>query len=138
MGVSRRKDSAARLRRVARRAVLALAVVAVVLSLVAAVALAWRGPTGSERQAIAAVARRTPHAGSSRVSVSHIRVSTVGPWASAVVTIYFGSEPDNAVDILHKVHGKWHNANIGTAGEWCVMPVKDQRNLGFSSSYPCH
>ncbi|HEY1690331.1 MAG TPA: hypothetical protein VGF95_15865 [Solirubrobacteraceae bacterium] len=103
----------------------------------AAPALAWRTPGHSERRAIARVARQTPHAGSSRVSVGDIRVSTVGPWASATVTIYFESEPDEATDILHKLHGRWVNAGAGTAGEWCVMPTKDQRNLGFSAGYPC-
>jgi hypothetical protein len=102
-----------------------------------ATAMAWRHPNPSERRAIAGVASRSAHAGHSKVSVSEIRVSTVGPWASATVTIYFGNSPDSATDILHKAHGKWVNASIGTAGEWCVMPIKDQRNLGFPSSYPC-
>jgi hypothetical protein len=107
------------------------------ISLATPVALAWRTASARERRAITSVARQVPHAGSSKVYVSHIRVSTVGPWASATITIYFGKEPDNAVDILHDTHGAWHNAGLGTAGEWCVMPAKDQRNLGFSTSYPC-
>jgi hypothetical protein len=44
--------------------------------------------------------------------------------------------PDGATDILHKVHGKWINDGAGTAGEECVMPPKDRRNLGFGY-YPC-
>ena len=69
--------------------------------------------------------------------MSEIHLSTVGPWASATVTLYFDGEPDNAVDILREVDGHWRNARLGTAGEWCVMPVKDQRNLGFSAGYRC-
>lgn len=118
-----------------------LARCAVVLGLLCLIwtasAWAWRRPTVRERRAISQVAAHTPHAGPSKVTVSNIRVSTVGPWASATVTIYFGSEPDNAVDILHEVDAKWTNASDGTAGEWCVMPRKDQRNLGFPSGYPC-
>ncbi len=100
-------------------------------------AFAWRRPTASERAEIRATARRVAHAGGP-VHVSGIRLSTVGPWASATITIYFGNAPDSATDILRKTHGHWTNASNGSAGEWCVMPVKDQRNLGFSASYPCH
>lgn len=72
------------------------------------------------------------------MTVSRIHVSTVGPWASATIAINVGAgAPDYATDILHNVHGRWINAGAGTAGEWCVMPHKDQRNLGFSTSYPC-
>ena len=38
---------------------------------------------------------------------------------------------------MHKVHGKWINVGAGTGGEWCVMPRKDIRNLGFPLSYLC-
>src|ERR1700730_11410886 len=116
---------------------LALASLVFLVVLVAS-AWGWRRPSANERRAIAAVARHVPHAGGSSVHVSNIRLSTVGPWASATVTIYFANVPDSAVDILHRVHGAWHNASIGTAGEWCVMPARDQRNLGFPGSYPCH
>jgi hypothetical protein len=77
----------------------------------AASAMAWRPPTQSQRQ-----------------------VSTVGPWASAGVTIY---PLGLSTDILHKVHRKWILASNGTAGEWCVMPRKDQRNLGFPAGALC-
>ena len=114
------------------------ALVGLLLSLAfVAEAFGWRRPTSIEREAITAVAARVPHAGGSRVRVSGIRVSTVGPWASAGLTIDVDGYPDTAVDILHKVHGKWRNASWGTSGEWCVMPRRDQRNLGFPSSYPC-
>jgi len=114
------------------------AVAATVTSLtLTASALAWRHPTSSERSAITRAANRTPHAGShKKVQVSNIRVSTVGPWASATVAIYFGKQPDQATAVLHKVHGKWVSAGAGTAGEQCVMPPKDRRNLGFGP-YPC-
>jgi hypothetical protein len=115
-----------------------IALVGLLLSLAfAAEAFGWRRPTSIERKAITSVAARVPHAGGSRVHVSRIRVSTVGPWASAGLTIDVDGYPDTAVDILHKVHGKWRNASTGTSGEWCVMPRRDQRNLGFPSSYPC-
>jgi hypothetical protein len=100
-------------------------------------ALASRRPTQWERQAITRVGERTPHAGNSRVYVRNIRVSTIGPWASALLTIHFGEHPDNAIGIFHYTRGRWTSASIGTAGEWCVMPAKDQRNLGFPASYPC-
>jgi hypothetical protein len=98
---------------------------------VTASALAWRGPTESERKAITRAAERTPHAaGTGRVYVGQIRVSTVGPWASAEGTIYV-PEPDNATIILHKIHDQWKYGNVGTAGEQCIMPRADQQNLGF-------
>jgi len=115
-----------------------VALVAVtVLSLVfAGAASAWRAPTLSERQAIRRVAEGTGHAGAGKVHVSDIHVSTVGPWSSAVIAVYFNGEPDDAVDILHKVHGTWllTKHSPGTFGEQCGigMPRKDQQNLGFS------
>jgi hypothetical protein len=100
-------------------------------------AMAWRHPTASERGAITRAASRTPTSPPHKmVHVSRIRVSTVGPWASATITIYVGNVPDAATDILHKVHGKWINAGAGTAGEQCVMPLKDRRDLGLAG-YPC-
>jgi len=112
-----------------------LAVVAglvVVLCLGAATsAMAWRKPTRSERSAIARAARQTPTVPNKTIHVRNIHVSTVGPWASAGVGIYFGKTLDSATAILHKVHGKWINAGAGTDGEWCVMPLRDQRDLGF-------
>ena len=123
-----------RTRRVARVAVLTVIVLCLALT---ASAIAWRHPTRSERSAITRAASRTPHAGHSNVQVSGIRVSTVGPWASARVMIYVASLPDYATDILHKVHGRWIVASTGTAGEWCVMLRKDVQNLGFPVSYRC-
>ncbi len=100
-------------------------------------AMAWRHPTASERQAIIRAASRTPTSPPhEKVHVSNIRVSTVGPWARATITIYFGKAPDAATDILHKVHGKWVNVGAGTSGEECAMPPKDRQNLGFGP-YPC-
>jgi len=102
----------------------------------AATAAAWREPTASERTAITKAAKRTPSAGNSKVSVGQIRVSTVGPWASAGVSILVGGARDNAISILHKVRGTWRFVTVGTAGEGCVMPLKDRRSLGLAS-YPC-
>ena len=135
---STRKNPSRRFWASGRRRTATAALISVFLSLVfAAAATAWRNPTGHERRAITLVAVTAPHAGTARVHVSDIRVSTVGPWASATVTIYFGKTPDSATDILREHDGQWRNASLGTAGEWCVMPAKDQRNLGFPSSYPC-
>ena len=55
--------------------------------------------------------------------------------ASAVVTSYTGHhDPDTALDILHKRHGRWRltKHSPGTAGVSCGigMPRSDQRNLG--------
>lgn len=113
-----------------------VALVTVLCLACAASAMAWRPATASERVAITKAAMSTPHAGGS-VKVTRIRVSTVGPWASATVTIEVGGSPDTAVDILHDVHGQWVYDSVGTAGEWCVMPRKDIQNLGFPVSYPC-
>ena len=79
----------------------------------------------------------TPHAGGSTVKVADIRVSTVGPWASALVTIEVDGSSDSATDILHDVHGQWVYDSVGTSGEWCVMPRNDIQNLGFSVNYRC-
>ena len=119
-----------RSRNVARGATLTVIVLYLTF---AASAMAWRPPTQSQRQAItrAAMSTATPH---KKVHVSNIRVSTVGPWASAGVTIY---PLGLSTDILHKVHRKWILASNGTAGEWCVMPRKDQRNLGFPAGALC-
>lgn len=114
-----------------------VAFVTVLCLTLTASAMAWRQPTRSERSAIVRAAGRTPHAfPHKKVHVSRIRVSTVGPWARATIAIYFGNVPDYATDILHKVHGRWIVANTGTAGEECVMPRKDRRNLGFGY-YSC-
>jgi hypothetical protein len=111
--------------------------VMVLIALVPTAAQAWRRPTSSERNAIASVARGTGHAGPGRVEVKDIHVSTIGPWASAVVElVYTGQPPDDAEDVLHEIGGTWHltKHSPGTFGEWCGigMPVRDQRNLGFS------
>ncbi len=121
---------------IGRATAIALVGVAVSLALVAS-AFAWRRPTRGERKAIVAAAAAAPHAGSSRVHVSNIRVSTVGPWASATVMIYVGNAPDFATAIVHKVRRKWPYASVGTSGEWCVMPRKDRKNLGFPLSFRC-
>jgi hypothetical protein len=116
---------------------LAPAIVVVLWLALTASAIASRAPTAAERRAITKVAIHAPNAAiGKKVQVSHIRVSTVGPWARATITLFFGSAPDSATDILHKVRGKWIDAGAGTAGEECVMPLKDRHNLGFGS-YPC-
>lgn len=106
----------------------------------AATALAWRHPTPSERRAITkAVVQYTEGPRHLEVRASDIRVSAVGPWASATNTIYMHHKiADSAEDILHLIRGTWKVASVGTAGEWCVMPTRDQRNLGFGPGYPCH
>jgi hypothetical protein len=113
------------------------ALAALVFLALAASALAWRAPRQSERRAITAAAERAPHAGGSKVTVSRIRVSTVGPWASATLTIYLQGSPDTATDILRKTHGSWRSVSVGTSGEWCAMPRADQVNLGFGHAPPC-
>jgi hypothetical protein len=121
--------------RLIRRCLAAVIGAVSVALVVAASAVASRAPTRGERAAIARVARHSPRAGSSPVLISRIRVSTVGPWASAVVTSYTGHhDPDTALDILHKRHGRWRltKHSPGTAGVSCGigMPRSDQRNLG--------
>jgi hypothetical protein len=91
-------------------------------------ALAWRQPTPSERRAITQAAEHASHEGRGKIYVSKIRVSTVGPWASAELTKYEPG-PNRATDALHKVHGKWTNARVGSLGAVCVMPAADQQNL---------
>jgi hypothetical protein len=118
-----------------RVGILASAVCLLVALYTAAGAGAWRAPSGSERQAITTAAQGSPRATpEKRVHVSHIRISTVGPWASAVVTIYFGKAPDDAEIVLRKSHGRWRLTahSPGTEGVACGigMPHADQRNLG--------
>jgi hypothetical protein len=116
-----------------QRGVAVLASVGVALT-VAASATASRAPTPGERAAIARAARGTPHAaGTGPVQVSDIRVSTVGPWATAQITVHVGHEPDSALDILRYLSGQWRltKRSPGTAAVSCGigMPLKDQRNL---------
>lgn len=122
------------LRRRYRCVLIGVAVAALCLSVVAN-AGASRRPTPRERRGITHAAKGSPHAGSGKVRVSHIRVSTVGPWASAIVTIIVEHVPDRAIDVLHKVRGRWRltKHSPGTAEVQCGigMPRKDQRNLGF-------
>ena len=122
-----------------RRAGATAVVVVMVLCLtLTASAAAWRHPSATERRAIVRVGKRTPTAAPhTAVRVSFIRISTVGPWAAATVTITVANAPDTATLILHKLRGRWTNANVGTSGEECVMPLKDRRNLGFGP-YPCN
>jgi len=118
-----------------RRGTAVLVGVGVVALTVAASATASRVPTPGERAAIARVARRTPHAaGTGPAHVSDIRVSTVGPWATAQITVYVGHEPDSGLDILRYRSGQWRltKRSGGTVAVSCGigMPLKDQRNLG--------
>jgi hypothetical protein len=118
---------------------LAWVVVPIVIALCLAVtapAMAWRHPTPSGRSALIQAVLRD--AGSHKsIHVSQIRVSTVGPWASATVTFDVANSPGPSTVILHMVQGEWIVASHGTAGEWCVMPRKDQRNLGFPVGGVC-
>jgi hypothetical protein len=98
--------------------------------------MAWRGPSRGERHAIVSAAQDAQRAEPTKpVHVSDIRISTVGPWASAAFTLYFGNEGDSALAMLRKVRGRWvitaHSP--GTEGVQCGigMPHKDQRNLGL-------
>lgn len=100
-------------------------------------ALAWRPPTRSEHRAITRAAKETPTAYPGKtVHVGAIRVSTVGPWASARIAIYINGKPDGAIDILHRVRGKWVNVGAGSSEEQCVMPYPDRQNLGFDERCP--
>ena len=95
-------------------------------------AAAGRPPTPSERLAITQAARRGL-TDPSKLVVSDIRVSTVGPWAKAEIEI----NDNSGTDIFHEVSGQWIDAGGGTAGEWCVMPPEDQTNLGFQAGLLC-
>ena len=99
----------------------------------AASAVVWRRPYRSESKAITAAAAATPHAGRSWISVSNVRVSTVGPWASATVMISSAGQPDSATAIVHEVQGKWRYASVGTDGEWVCCPERIVRILNFRS-----
>ncbi|MGH2940026.1 MAG: hypothetical protein ACRDPE_18090 [Solirubrobacterales bacterium] len=114
-----------------------LGILAAILSCAfASSALAWRPPNRSEHRAITRAAKETPTAYPGKtVHVGGIHVSTVGPWASAQITIYIDGSPDGAIDILHKVGGKWVNVDAGSSEEACVMPSRDRQNLGFTE--PC-
>jgi hypothetical protein len=117
-----------------RRGAAALGAIGVVTLTAAGSATASRAPTPGERAAISRVGKRTPHAaGTGRVHVSHIRVSTVGPWASAQIAVYVGNQPDSALEILRYRSGQWRltKHSPGTEDVSCGigMPLKDQRNL---------
>ena len=100
--------------------------------------MAWRRPSAPERRAITRVAKTARHAEPQKpLHVSDIRVSTVGPWALATLTLYLGHVADKAMVIEHNVHGRWTLTahSPGTSGVQCGidMPHKDQRNLGLGS-----
>lgn len=120
-----------------RRAICSALVTVLFLTLTAS-AMAWRPPTQTERSLITQVASRPAATQHEEVHVTGIRISTVGPWASAGVMGYrpILGAPD-AIYILHKVDGKWIIASSGSSAEWCVMPRKDIKNLGFPVSYRC-
>jgi hypothetical protein len=117
-------------------------------------AMAWRPPTRSERAAIARSATsffQMSNPGR-KLAVSAIHVSTVGPWATVVVTANF-APPRSLTDMLQKVHGKWINRasavngaipspipGIQATGDvtWCgVMPRKDGQDLGLPPVGKC-
>jgi hypothetical protein len=122
-----------------RRCVLVGGAIAALCLSVVANASGSRLPTRAEQRGITRAAEGSPHATSGKVYVNEIRVSTVGPWAEATVTIFIDRAPDSATAVLHKVRGVWRltKHSPGTAGEWCGigMPPKDQLNLGFSPRY---
>jgi hypothetical protein len=116
------------------RLALAAALLAALCSFSASAAMAWRAPTHRERRAITRVARGSSHAfPRKRVHVSRIHVSTLGPWATALIAIYFNHEPDDAIDVLHKVGHRWRltRHSPGTFHEACGigMPHRVQRDL---------
>lgn len=98
-------------------------------------AMAWTRPSPSTRTAITNAAKRSLHAGTGRIHVSDIRVSTVGPWASVALTIYVAHQPDRALAVLHKIRGRWVETahSPGTSRVQCRsgMSHRDQRNLGL-------
>jgi len=108
----------------------------ILLLILPGVAMAWRSPTPRERSAIALAAKSADGSHDESVHVRDIRVSGVGPWAAAVVTIYHRgtSRVEQAEqDTFYKAHGSWvDTASAGTPD--LEMPLADERDLGLADS----
>jgi hypothetical protein len=116
-------------------------------------AMAWQPPTHGQRVAITRAVNSTLYAPRGhKNSVSEIHVSTVGPWASVVVTYNYMTPPASVTAILQRRGRQWTLRSLaanGTTtsalpgiqavggGEWCVMPAKDVQDLGFPAGQ-CH
>lgn len=101
-------------------------------------ALGWRGPSRSERGAVVRAARRADADRSQRIRVHDIRISTVGPWATADVELYRrgSSRVEQAeVDIFDRVHGAWLDDASSNAPA-TSMPPEDERNLELNGPPP--
>jgi hypothetical protein len=100
------------------------------------IAYAWLSPTQSERNQITRAAQSADGSDQQTVRVSGIRVSTVGPWATAAVAIYRrgSARVEQAEqDTFYKDHGSWIDTASASAPN-IAMPSADEKNLGLASS----
>jgi hypothetical protein len=80
-------------------------------------AQASRRPTPRERAAITRAAVATAGSPTQRVRVSDIEVSTAGRWATATVSLYLRSAPEEpeqaSEDTFYRARGKWRDTANG-------------------------
>ena len=97
-------------------------------------ALAARSPTTGERSSITQTAVMTEGSPTQTVRVSAIRVSSVGPWATATVGIYLhGGLEQEIAEKFYETHGRW--IDLASANAPAVsMPLKVEQELGLAAS----
>lgn len=117
---------------------LASALAALLLSLLAALALAQgamahRAPTRSEAAAISRALHNSKATG--EVHCFHLRrtvVATGGHWARTNLVPCNKRQFDSALAVLQLRNGRWRVRDLGTSGAGCtVAPAKVRRDLGL-------
>lgn len=97
-------------------------------------ALASRTPTARERSGITQTAVMTEGSPTQTVRVSAIRVSSVGPWATATVGIYLhGQLEQEMAEKFYESHGDW--IDLASANAPAVaMPLSVEQDLGLAAT----
>ncbi|HEY7893035.1 MAG TPA: hypothetical protein VIC05_12570 [Solirubrobacteraceae bacterium] len=113
-----------------RLAAIGATALALLFSVVGAVASAHRSPNSKEAAAISRAVHRSPARGAVRCfSVRGILVSSAGPWARARIYPCSG-RGDDALVVLEHRGGRWTVRDLGTADTGCsVAPIRVRRDL---------
>jgi hypothetical protein len=100
----------------------------------AAVAQAHRKPTARERAAITRAAVAADGSPTQLVRVRAIVISTIAPWATAEVSVYLKSAPNDAEQVsqetFYRSNGRWLDTNSATTPER-TLPKAVVEDLGL-------